>query len=49
MLEGIVGSPDGRVIIRKKTCGPRRDPEEVGNELGRLMREAGADELLKLS
>ena len=49
MLEGIVASPDGRQIIRKNTCGPLRDPEEVGNKLGRLMREAGADELLKLS
>jgi hydroxymethylbilane synthase len=49
MLKGIVASPDGRKIIRKNTCGSLRDPEEVGNELGRLMREAGADELLKLS
>jgi hydroxymethylbilane synthase len=49
MLRGIVASPDGRKIIRKNTCGSLRDPGEVGNELGRLMREAGADELLKLS
>jgi hydroxymethylbilane synthase len=49
MLKGIVASPDGRIIIRKNTCGSPRYPEEVGNELGRLMREAGADELLKLS
>ncbi len=49
MLKGIVASPDGRKIIRKNTFGSLRDPEEVGNELGRLMREGGADELLKLS
>jgi len=48
MLKGIVASPDGRKIIRKNTFGSLREPEEVGNELGRLMREAGADELLKL-
>ena len=48
-LQGIVASPDGRQIIRKNTCGSLLDPEEVGNKLGRLMREAGADELLKLS
>jgi hydroxymethylbilane synthase len=45
-LQGVVAAPDGSTLLREKTRGPARDPESVGEELGRRVLEAGASELL---
>ena len=48
-LKGVVADPDGSKIIRLDVTGPIHNPESVGNDLGKKMRKAGADQLLQLS
>lgn len=45
-LEATVLSPDGTREIRERAAGDADRPEQVGRELGRLMLEMGADEIL---
>jgi hydroxymethylbilane synthase len=47
-LEGLVASPDGKKIIRKKTSGPRKDFEELGRQLAQQALDEGAGEFLKI-
>ena len=48
-LQGVVAAPDGSTLLREETRGPARDPESVGEELGRKVLEAGASGLLARS
>jgi hydroxymethylbilane synthase len=45
-LEGLVGSADGRTILRDEVGGPARDAEALGGELARCLLASGAGRLL---
>ncbi len=45
-LEGVVGSADGRVVLRERRAGPPRDPVRLGSQLASLLLGAGGAELL---
>jgi hydroxymethylbilane synthase len=46
-LRGLVGSPDGRKILRDELTGPARDAHVLGVTLAERMLGAGAEELLR--
>lgn len=46
MLEGLVGSLDGRVVFRESANGPVTDPEKIGLTLAEKLIKKGAAELL---
>lgn len=45
-LEGLVGSPDGRLVFRETATGAPADAERLGTGLAERLLEAGADRLL---
>ena len=45
-LRGLVGSPDGSLILRDDILGPKRDAEQLGIELAERLLAAGAGEIL---
>jgi hydroxymethylbilane synthase len=45
-VEGDVLSPDGRMRLRARRLGPSSAPERAGTELGRILLDRGAAELL---
>lgn len=49
LLEACVFSPDGREFVRREIRGPARDAESLGRQLGKILLEAGADRILRLS
>ncbi|MET1255903.1 hydroxymethylbilane synthase [Aliikangiella maris] len=46
MIDGLVGSPDGRQIIQKQIIGSQNQAEALGEELAEQLLAAGADKLL---
>mgnify|MGYP001297870776 CR=1 FL=1 len=46
-LKGLVGSIDGKKIIRAEKTGPKNKMAEIGNLLAKELLENGADEILK--
>ena len=46
-LKGLVGSPDGRNIIRATVSGPTDDAETLGQEMAKDLLSRGADQILK--
>ena len=48
VLEGLVGSEDGKTIIRDKISGDMKDPESIGLKLAQILIENGADRILEL-
>jgi hydroxymethylbilane synthase len=47
-LEGLVASPDGKTMIRKKISGARKDFETLGRQLAQQALDEGAGEFLKI-
>ena len=47
-MEAMVGSIDGKVVIRDKKSGPIDMPEKVGEELARFLLSNGANEILEM-
>jgi hydroxymethylbilane synthase len=45
-LEGLVGSPDGSIMLRERIRGPRVDPAKLGTTLADRLLGRGAAELL---
>ncbi|RUT27790.1 hydroxymethylbilane synthase [Paenibacillus zeisoli] len=43
-LTGLVGSPDGNVILKENAVG--RDPQQLGQEVASILRSKGAEEIL---
>ena len=46
ILDGMVGSPDGREVLRAERRGPVTAPAELGRRLGEVLLAAGAERLL---
>jgi hydroxymethylbilane synthase len=46
-LDAIVGSIDGKTIVRGSTSGNPSDPEQVGRELAEQLLRSGADRILE--
>ncbi|MEM6052879.1 hydroxymethylbilane synthase [Erwinia sp. P7711] len=46
-LRGLVGSPDGKVMVRGERRGPREDAEKMGISLAEELLDNGAREILK--
>ncbi len=46
-LRGLVGSDDGRHIVRAEIRGARADAERLGSELAQRLLAAGADAILR--
>lgn len=46
ILDGLVGSPDGREVLRAERRGPVEAPAELGRQLGDALLAAGAERLL---
>ncbi len=46
-LDGFVGSIDGTITFRKKLKGKKSDAENLGKELAKDMKKAGAGKILK--
>ncbi|MDW8848197.1 hydroxymethylbilane synthase [Erwinia sp. MMLR14_017] len=46
-LRGLVGSPDGKVMVRGERRGPREDAEKMGVSLAEELLDNGAREILK--
>ncbi len=46
-IEGLVGSVDGKELVRKETTGARKEGESLGTELAERLLSAGADRILK--
>ena len=42
----MVASLDGERLIKDKVSGNINDPEEVGNELAKKLKQQGADKIL---
>lgn len=47
-LEGMVGSIDGKAVIRDKKLGNINNPEKLGEELAGILLQQGAGEILEL-
>jgi hydroxymethylbilane synthase len=45
-IEGLVGSPDGRLVYRERLSGAPSEAAGLGSSLGRRLLDAGARELL---
>ena len=45
-LRGIVGTPEGRRMIRADLAGHMRDAESIGSEVARRLLDDGAGEIL---
>jgi len=45
-MEGMVGTLDGRIVIRERVIGNDSKPEELGNNLALLLLEKGAKPIL---
>lgn len=48
-LAAAVASPDGTRVLRVAVSGPSRDPEAIGSEAARCLRDQGALELVRAS
>lgn len=48
-IEACVLSPDGSECLRRELRGPATEAEKIGERLGRVMIEAGADRILRLA
>ncbi len=46
-LRGLVGRPDGTLVLRDEIRGQATDAEQLGIELADRLLSAGADEILK--
>ncbi len=46
-LKGLVGSLDGKQILKAEKSGPAQDAEFIGNSLGKEILQMGADKILK--
>ena len=46
LLRGLVGSPDGRELLRAERRGPAADPEALGRAVGDALLDAGAGRIL---
>ncbi|SDI34837.1 hydroxymethylbilane synthase [Ferrimonas sediminum] len=46
-LRGLVGKPDGSVLLRNEVRGNKADAEKLGIELAEMLLSAGAGEILK--
>ena len=49
LLEACVLSPDGKEHLRREHSGPPEDAEKIGQRLGQILLEAGADRILRLA
>ena len=47
VLDGMVGSLDGKSIIRASVSGDPEDPNRLGEQLGKMMLDRGASEILR--
>ena len=47
-INGLVGSPDGTEIIRASLQGPCEQADKLGDRLGQMLLDLGADRILKL-
>jgi hydroxymethylbilane synthase len=45
-LRALVATPDGRALLRAEASGSAATPEALGNEVARLLRARGADDIL---
>ncbi len=45
-LRGLVGEPDGTKVVRHEVRGPREQAEALGYELGDVLLQQGAREIL---
>jgi hydroxymethylbilane synthase len=45
-VRGLVGTPDGRRVLRAEKSGPRTEPEAIGTALAEELIAQGADEIL---
>ncbi len=46
-LTGLVGSVDGKELVRNEISGPRKEGKSLGTELAEQLLSAGADRILK--
>lgn len=46
-ISGLVGNPDGSEIIRASLQGPYEQPEILGDRLGRMLLDQGAERILE--
>jgi hydroxymethylbilane synthase len=46
-IEGFIGTPDGRQLVRSEMSGPARDAEALGRALGERLLATGGREILK--
>ncbi len=47
-MEGMVGSLDGKIVLRDKKSGHIENPEKLGKELAKCLVEQGAFEILEI-
>lgn len=47
-LTGEILSPDGRIAIRDRVSGPSTAPEQLGHELGQILRDKAGSDFFKL-
>jgi hydroxymethylbilane synthase len=45
-LQAVVAAPDGSAIVRQKTSGDPRKPEQIGERLAQMLLDHGAKEIL---
>jgi hydroxymethylbilane synthase len=48
-IEACLLSPDGQDFLRDSQRGPAADAERIGQQLGRVLKEAGAEKILRLA
>ncbi len=48
-IEACLLSCDGKECLRDEQCGPAADAEQIGQRLGRVLKEAGAGKILRLA
>lgn len=48
LLEGVVGSLDGRLMVRRSLSGKVKNPDELGVRLAEEMLDRGAGEILRM-
>jgi hydroxymethylbilane synthase len=47
VLDGVVGDPEGALLLRDRAVGSAASPEAVGRALAELMLSNGADRLVR--
>lgn len=46
-LKGLVGSPDGKTLIKGQVCGPRENCQQLGQQLAEDLLSRGAQQILQ--